>query len=78
MVTEKVSAKPSFCHGGKIVHRQPSEASRSATGISPPFLTSLLPSVLQNVLLRGERGYFCLCILLSVITITANPTAFKT
>lgn len=77
-VTERVFAKPSFCHEGKIFHRQPSEAARSTAGFSPPFLTSLLPSVLQNVLLRGERGYFCLCILLSVITVTANPTAFKT
>lgn len=75
-VTERVSVKSSFCHEGNILPRQPSEAARSTTGFSPPFPTSLFPSVLQNVLLRGERGYFCLCVLLTVITVTANPTAF--
>lgn len=77
-LTERVSVKLSFHHEGKILPRQHSEGARSTTGFFPPFLNLLLPSVLQNVLLRGERGYFCLCVLLTVITVTANTTAFKT
>lgn len=54
--SERVST--SCCFKREILHRQTSQTIVPTAVFSPPFATSLLPSVLQKVLLRGEMGYF--------------------